>query len=163
MDHQWGEFFVLGNPAGWQWFGLQLDDGTDLMITQTRNVEGGIDALYGSLIDPDGLVTPLRDGSGDLDLSTADSWRSPHTGAEYPSGWTVELPSEGIRLMLSPVVADQEIISTRPESAIYWEGKVTVTGTKGDELISGEGYVELTGYVDPLPLPWRGAGLPNPG
>lgn len=164
MDHQWGDFFVLGNPAGWQWFGIQLDDGTDLMVTQSRGVDGEIDALYGSLINPDGSVTPLRSGSGaaggsgDLVVSTEGIWTSPNTGAEYPSGWTVRVPGEDIQLELSPIVADQEIISARPESAIYWEGKVSVSGTRNGDPVSGDGYVELTGYVVPPPLPWRIAG-----
>lgn len=160
MDHQWGEFFVLGNPAGWQWFGVQLDDGTDLMVTQTRNVDGDFEALYGSLIDPDGSLRPLRPDSGspgDIELFTAGSWTSPHTGADYPTGWTIRLPSQGIQLDLSPVIADQEIISTRPESAIYWEGKVSVTGTRNGIPVTGDGYVELTGYVVSPPLPWRDA------
>lgn len=161
MDHQWGEFFVLGNPAGWQWFGIQLDDGTDLMVTQTRNVDGDIESLYGSLIDPDGSIKSLRPGPGastDIELSTAGSWISPHTGTDYPSRWTVRLPGEGIQLDIRPVTADQEIISTRPESAIYWEGKVSVTGTRNGNPVTGHGYVELTGYIAPPPLPWRAAG-----
>ena len=161
MDHQWGEFFVLGNPAGWQWFGLQLDDGTDLMITESRNVDGDIDARYGSLINRDGSLLSLGSGgpdTGDIELLTTGSWISPHTGADYPSGWTVRLPGQGIELFVSPVIADQEIISTRPESAIYWEGKVSVTGTRDGNPIIGDGYVELTGYIVPAPLPWRAAG-----
>ena len=167
MDHQWGEFFVLGNPAGWQWFAIQLDDGTDLMVTQTRTVDGEIDALYGSLINPDGSLRPLgREPGGsvsseDLALSTRGSWISPHTGAEYPSGWTVRIPGEDIQLELSPILADQEITSARPESAIYWEGKVTVNGTRNGGAVTGNGYVELTGYVVPSPLPWRITGERN--
>ncbi|MDP6821712.1 MAG: lipocalin-like domain-containing protein [Dehalococcoidia bacterium] len=155
MDHQWGEFFVLGHPGGWQWFGIQLDDGSDLMVTETRNVDGEIDALYGSLIGPDGLVRSFRPGSAELDLVTEGSWTSPHTGAEYPNGWFVNLPADGLILAIRPVVSDQEIISTRPESAIYWEGKVAVTGTRNGIPVTGKGFVELTGYVAPPPLPWR--------
>ncbi len=155
MDHQWGEFFVLGHPAGWQWFGIQLDDGTDLMVTQTRDVDGEIDALYGSLISPDGSLTSIHHGAGELELVTEGSWTSPHTGARYPNGWIVNLPEPGINLEITPVVADQEIASTRPESAVYWEGKVSVTGTRGGNPVTGDGFVELTGYVVPPPLPWR--------
>jgi predicted secreted hydrolase len=155
MDHQWGEFFILGNPAGWQWFGIQLDDGSELMITETRNVDGEIDALYGSLIAPDGTLTSIQPGSGELDLVTEGSWTSPHTGAEYPNGWIVKLPASKLEIRIDPVVADQEIISTRPESAIYWEGKVAVNGTRDGNPVTGEGFVELTGYVVPDPLPWR--------
>lgn len=155
MDHQWGEFFVLGNPAGWQWFGIQLDDGSELMVTETRNVAGGTDALYGSRIDQDGSVFAIRSGSDQLELVTDGSWVSPHTGAKYPTGWVINLPGEDLRLEITAEVYDQEITSTRPESAIYWEGKVAVEGTRAGESVSGRGYVELSGYVTPPPLPWR--------
>lgn len=156
MDHQWGEFFVLGNPAGWQWFGIQLDDGTELMVTQTRNVEGEVDALYGSFINADGSLKSIGPNSGKIDLTTEGSWKSPHTGAEYPSGWVIRLPEQELRIEINPVVADQEIISTRPDSAIYWEGQVTISGTRAGNPVTGDGFVELTGYVLPDPLPWRG-------
>ncbi|MBT4072589.1 MAG: hypothetical protein HOE75_02775 [Chloroflexi bacterium] len=155
MDHQWGEFFVLGNPAGWQWFGIQLDDGSELMVTQTRNVDGEIDSLYGSLIDPQGELTAISPGSDQIKLTTDGSWTSPHTGAEYPTGWQVEIPGENLVLKINTSVADQEITSTRPESAIYWEGTVSVSGTRVGKPVTGKGYVELTGYVVPPPLPWR--------
>jgi predicted secreted hydrolase len=155
MDHQWGEFFVLGNPAGWQWFGIQLDDGSELMITETRDVYGNIDALYGSLIAPDGTLTSIQPGSGELDLATEGSWISPHTGARYPDVWIVRLPASKLEIRIEPVVADQEITSTRPESAIYWEGKVAVNGTRDGNPVTGEGFVELTGYVVPPSLHWR--------
>jgi len=155
MDHQWGEFFVLGHPAGWQWFGIQLDDGTELMVTQTRNVDGDIDALYGSFIDADGSLTSIGPNSGELELTTDGSWTSPHTGAEYPSGWVIKLPEEELQIEIYPVVDDQEIISTRPDSAIYWEGKVSINGTRAGNPVTGDGFVELTGYVLPETLPWR--------
>ena len=155
MDHQWGEFFVLGNPAGWQWFGIQLDDGTELMVTQTRNVDGDIDALYGSFIEIDGSLKSIGLNLGELELITEGSWTSPHTGAEYPSGWVIRLPEEELHIEIYPVVDDQEIISTRPDSAIYWEGKVSINGTRAGSPITGDGFVELTGYVLPEPLPWR--------
>jgi len=155
MDHQWGEFFVLGHPAGWQWFGIQLDDGTELMVTQTRNVDGDIDALYGSFIEIDGSLKSIEPNSGELELTTEGSWTSPHTGAEYPAAWVIKLPGEELQIEIYPVIDDQEIISTRPDSAIYWEGKVSVNGTRAGIPITGDGFVELTGYVLPDPLPWR--------
>ena len=152
MDHQWGEFFVLGHPAGWQWFGIQLDDGSELMVTETRDVYGDTDALYGTHIDQHGFVSDIRPGSGGLKLETNGSWVSPHTGAEYPTKWVINAPGEDLRLEITSDVSDQEITSTRPESAIYWEGKVTVKGDRAGNPVSGRGYVELTGYLVPPPI-----------
>ena len=159
MDHQWGEFFVLGHPAGWQWFGIQLDDGTELMVTQTRNVDGEIDALYGSFINSDGSLNSIGPNSGEIELTTEGSWISPHTGAEYPAGWVINLTGEELQIEIYPVVDDQEIISTRPDSAIYWEGQVSISGTRAGNPVTGDGFVELTGYVLPEPLPWRSLAL----
>lgn len=155
MDHQWGDFFVVGHPAGWQWLALQLDDGTEIMVTESRGTDGAVAATYGSLIGQDGSVTALRPGDAAIQLEALGTWTSPHTGAIYPQGWRLRIPSHDIDLELAPVLQDQEITSARPVSAIYWEGEVSVSGASGGRPVSGAGYVELAGYVVPPPLPWR--------
>ncbi|MFW6174291.1 MAG: lipocalin-like domain-containing protein, partial [Chloroflexota bacterium] len=96
MDHQWGDFFVFGKPGGWQWLAIQLEDGTDIMVTETRNTAGEVDALFGTLVEPDGTARPLRPGEGLIELEETGSWRSPHTGALYPQAWRVRLPEHGL-------------------------------------------------------------------
>ena len=73
-----------------------------------------------------------------------DTWRSPHSGAEYPARWQVTIPSENLTLTLEPWLADQE----SQVSVIYWEGAVRVTGTHQEQAITGNGYVEMTGYAE---------------
>ncbi|MFQ5893402.1 MAG: lipocalin family protein, partial [Nitrospinota bacterium] len=72
------------------------------------------------------------------------TWTSPVSGAEYPSRWTVELPGEGLRLEVTPTLADQENRSALVRDLVYWEGAVTVQDPEGRTV--GQGYVELTGY-----------------
>ena len=137
MDHQWGNFVVASaSVGGWDWYSLQLDDNSELMLYVLR---GATDApVFASLIDPDGHVSSVN--------ATADPiahWTSPHTGAVYPSGWRVTFP--GHDLTLTPQLQDQELYfpEAPPGSVpVYWEGAVTITGTH-----TGQGYVELTGYA----------------
>jgi predicted secreted hydrolase len=70
-------------------------------------------------------------------------WASPHSGATYPAGWHVEVPSTGLALDIQPLVADQEL----NVSLTYWEGAVRISGVQNGKPISGYGYVELTGYA----------------
>jgi predicted secreted hydrolase len=86
---------------------------------------------------------PRRLGADDFSLRPTGSWRSPHTGGEYPSGWRLDIPSAGLSLTITPHLRDQEM----NVSYAYWEGAVSVTGTMGTLPVSGNGYVELTGYA----------------
>jgi predicted secreted hydrolase len=140
MDHQWGNF-VLSARGGWDWYSLQLDDNTELMLYVIRDSDGGTTAIYGSYVNADGHVDDLAPGSV-LSEATGE-WRSPHTGAVYPSGWLVTLP-DARRLVLTPQLQDQELYfpGAPLRQLSYWEGAVTITGDT-----TGQGYVELTGYA----------------
>ncbi len=73
----------------------------------------------------------------------ARTWRSSHTGATYPAAWTVKVPSIGLTLDIKPYLADQELdVSVR-----YWEGAVHFSGEHNGRAVSGNGYIELTGYT----------------
>jgi predicted secreted hydrolase len=140
MDHQWGNF-VLDARGGWDWYSLQLDDDTELMLYVLRSASGAESAVYGSYIRADGQVEDLAAGS--VLAEPTGTWLSPHTGAEYPSGWLLTLP-DGRRLVLTPELTDQELyFPATPAAALaYWEGAVRITGDT-----TGVGYVELTGYT----------------
>ena len=156
MDHQWGDFAVPGYPSGWQWFAVQLDDGSDLMVTEARD---GVSppTRYGTLVLPDGNAVHLPHGA--IVLITDETWTSPHTGAEYPAGWKVAIPDHGIELDLTPSIADAEMTVAFPPQTTYWEGVVEVTATLNGAPVSGRGFVELVGYLQPnSPLPAVGEG-----
>jgi predicted secreted hydrolase len=140
MDHQWGNF-VIAAQGGWDWYSLQLNDNTELMLYVLRSAAGSTTAVYGSHVAADGSVTDL---APDAVRSVATgSWTSPHTGATYPSVWQLSLP-DGSSLVLTPELQDQELYFPGQQGAAlaYWEGAVTITGAH-----SGQGYVELTGYA----------------
>jgi predicted secreted hydrolase len=144
MDHQWGDFATY-QDGGWDWFSLQLDDDTDIMLYLIRGPSGDPLRVDGTIVSPQGEVTILR--PGDFSIASTGSWTSPRTGATYPSGWKVDVPQHGLALTLIPVLRDQELDTRRTTGVIYWEGEVAVQGSAWHDAISGHGYVELTGYA----------------
>jgi predicted secreted hydrolase len=142
MDHEWSTSSLSAGQVGWDWFSIQLDDGSELMVFQLRREDGSVDPFSsGTLIAADG--TARRLDRGDFDIQVLDTWRSPQSGAAYPSGWTVSVPSAGLTLDIEPFLANQEL----SVSYAYWEGAVRVRGTRSDRPVTGSGYVELTGYA----------------
>jgi predicted secreted hydrolase len=139
MDHQWGNF-VVSARGGWDWYSLQLDDDTDLMLYVVRTPVGDTSAVYGSYVSAEGHVQNLPAGA--VTASAVGTWTSPHTGAVYPSGWQLTL-LDGRHLTIAPQLQDQELyFPDTPGLLPYWEGAVTVSGDT-----PGVGYVELTGYA----------------
>lgn len=139
MDHEFGTSALGPDAQGWDWFGLQLDDGRELMLGQIRRVDGGIEPAFGGLlVEADGTARTLR--ASEFTIMPTAQWTSPHTGATYPAAWTVVVtPERGetLTLQVEPLLADQEL----REGIVYWEGAVRISGDA-----TGYGYAELTGY-----------------
>lgn len=139
MDHEFSTSALGSDAQGWDWFGLHLDDNRELMLGRIRLEDGGYDPVFGGLLVlPDGATRKL--GAEDFAVTVTDTWISPHTGADYPAGWEMEIATgdaEPLRISLTPLLADQEL----REGIAYWEGAVRITGD-----VTGYGYAELTGY-----------------
>jgi len=141
LDREWGSGGLGTDGAGWDWFALQLSDGSELMFYSLRRRDGRRDAhSAGTWVAPDGAVRAL--GSADVAIGVQGYWLSPR-GGRYPARWTVEVPALGLAVELRPVLADQEL-DGRPR---YWEGAVEVSGRANGRNMSGSGYVELVGYA----------------
>ena len=145
MDHQWGDFLV--SDIGWDWFSLQLDDGTDIMYYDIRDRQRDRLTSFGTVADAEGKPTPL--GSGDVTVRALGSWTSSLTGAEYPMGWAMNIPSLELSLNLSPVLSNAEFHVAGSALPTYWEGEVVVTGSRSGDPVGGQGFVELVGYAGP--------------
>jgi len=144
FDHQWGDFISVGG-GGWDWFAVNLADGTDLTLSLVREADGSYPLVYGTVVDPDGTVRHLdRDA---FSVEVTDRWVSPSSGADYPAAWTVRIPGEDLVIKLHPTVADQELDTRATTGVIYWEGSQVVQAMRGGVALGGEGYVELTGYA----------------
>lgn len=141
LDREWGTSALARDEVGWDWFGLQLSDGWDLMFYQLRRADGSRAPFSaGTLIDPAGRAIPLN--ARDVTIEVLDHWRSPH-GGTYPARWRFAVPSAALAVEVAPVLADQELAG----SVRYWEGAVNVSGTHHDHRVKGAGYTELTGYA----------------
>lgn len=142
MDHEFSTSALATNQVGWDWFALQLDNNYEIMFFTLRDADGGSDPYSsGTLITPEGKTLPLR--RDDVMIRATSTWKSPHSGAIYPSGWTIEIPAQGIALQITPLLQDQELNL----SFTYWEGAVRIAGTFNQTPVRGHGYVELTGYA----------------
>ena len=144
MDHQWGDFVVRGNPSGWQWFAVRLENGIDIMVVETRSIDDMI-FTYGTITNADNLQTHIE--NDDVTIEALGEWRSPVTSGVYPAGWRVSIPKHGLDMTLTPVLSDQEFTLTFPPTNNYWEGLVESDITLNGEAVSGTAYVELVGYV----------------
>ncbi|MBI3733275.1 MAG: carotenoid 1,2-hydratase [Chloroflexi bacterium] len=141
MDHEFGTTSLGPDAVGWDWFAAQLSDWREVMFFQIRQRDGSIEPLSsGTLIEADGTARHLR--REDVDVQVSGRWASRATGATYPAGWTLTIPSADLRLTLQPYVPDQEM----RVSITYWEGAVVITGQSRGQPVSGSGFVELTGY-----------------
>jgi predicted secreted hydrolase len=141
LDREWGTTALSPGLAGWDWFALQMEDGSELMLYRMRREDGSADPFSGgSYVPASGPSLPLR--AEDAAVTVTAHWTSGRTGARYPSAWRISVPAIRLDAEVRPVLADQEM----PLSVRYWEGAVTVTGRKAGQPVSGAGYVELTGY-----------------
>ena len=142
MDHEFGTSFLGEGFVGWDWFSLQLENGTTLMLYCLRQSDQSCDpqTFEGTLVYPDGRQ--LRIGTKDFTLTAIHQWTSPESGAVYPSGWQITFPELNISLQVEPLIPNQEFRA----SFTYWEGAVRVRGQIDGAAVVGRGYVELTGY-----------------
>ena len=141
MDHEFSTNALEPGAVGWDWFAIQLDDGRDLIYAHVRNAGGRTLYASGTLVAADGTTRLL---AGDVAVEALGSWQSPRSGARYPSGWRLRVPSAGLDLRLTPYLVDQEL----PLAVIYWEGAVQVEGSADGQPVRGNAYVELTGYAE---------------
>jgi len=144
LDREWSSTLLAQGAVGWDWAGINLDDGGALMAFRVRGVKG--DTLYagGTLRRPDGVVVVL--GPDDVRFAPRRRWRSPATGAVYPveTDLILRIPEGARTYPLKPLFDAQELDGRSAGMPVYWEGAVTTSG--------GRGYLELTGYLAPLSM-----------
>jgi predicted secreted hydrolase len=145
MDREFGTWRTTENQKGWDWFSVQLSTGAELMVYHLRDSRGRPSPFSsGTFVDAEGKATHLA--REDFQLEATAHWESPHTGATYPSGWSLRVPRFGIDLSVTPVIKDQELDTRGTTMIVYWEGACSVEGRHGDAATEGRAYVELVGY-----------------
>lgn len=144
LDREWSTSALRSGLAGWDWFALQFDDNTELMLYRLRRDDGVTDPFSGgTFIGADGSTTAFN--AGDITIEETRYWSSSLDGTRYPSEWTLRIAPLALTIDIEPLVSDQELnLAVR-----YWEGAVTGRATRGAETRTAIGYVELTGYAGP--------------
>jgi predicted secreted hydrolase len=145
LDHEWSSQVLDAEASGWDWAGINLDDGASLMAFQIRNTRGGKLWAHASLRDASGKTTQFAEEQ--VKFTPLRGWRSPRTNAVYPVATSILIGSTNWELI--PLQDDQELDSRLSTGAVYWEGAVKALREGKD---AGRGYLELTGYVDRLKL-----------
>lgn len=144
LDREWSSNYLNPAAVGWDWTGLNFDDGAALMAFRIRRKDGSTLWAGGSFRRANGAEVTLA--PGDVVMTPVQRWTSPRTGATYPvaQSLTIRLPEGPRSFALTPIMADQELDARRSGLPIYWEGAVTTQG--------GSGYLELTGYAAPMKM-----------
>jgi predicted secreted hydrolase len=141
LDREWGSGALSARQVGWDWFALQLNDGTALMFYALRDRDDTRDRhSAGTWVEASGRSRPLS--NDEVAIEVAGHWSNAH-GIRYPALWRLRVPALALEVSVRPVLADQELLTT-PD---YWEGAVDVSGTRAGQNIAGRGYVELVGYA----------------
>jgi predicted secreted hydrolase len=146
QDHEWFTSLLEPSQKGWDWFSIQLENGTELMLFQIRRADGSIDAhSAGTYVAAAGGGTPLA--HGDFELQPLEYWTSPKTGTRYPVKWRIAVPSLKLALECDAALPEQELVSEEADGPTYWEGAVRYSGSA-----RGVGYLEMTGYGKPVKM-----------
>lgn len=146
LDHEWSEALMHPDAVGWDWVGMNLDDGAALTAFQLRRRDGRPLWAGGSWRAPGQAARSF--GPDEVGFQPGRLWVSPATQARYPVEWTLQTPV-GRFLILSRLDA-QELDSRATTGTIYWEGLSELRDMHGRRL--GQGYLEMTGYVRPVKL-----------
>jgi geranylgeranyl pyrophosphate synthase/predicted secreted hydrolase len=152
MDHQWGGLGWFSAPAkdpgeeriirGWDWYAINLDSGTDIMVIIQRNMVDRQDFIKKVIFrEKNSEILILSD----ITLTQSNFWTSPVTGITYPLSADITIPGIDGVLTLSPLSNNQEILIPGPMRAV-WEGASRVDGTIRGRKVSGRGRIELFGY-----------------
>jgi len=145
MDHEFFSELLDQAQAGWDWFSLEFDDGTELMLYELRRRDGMVDPYSaGTYVDTSGRARHLR--ATDFQLEPGRKWTSPATHATYPIAWRVSVPSLALTLDVTTPLETQEFVSGTRFAPSYWEGAIRAKGIKLGSPIAGGGYLEMTGY-----------------
>ena len=149
-DHEFFTHQLGADQTGWDWFSIQLEDRTELMLFVLRHKDGSIDPFSaGTYVDVSGRSVHLRAAEFSLQPD-GSTWKSPSSGAIYPIGWRVSVPQLGLALDARTKLPQQEITGSTKFTPSYWEGAMELSGARGKAKINGVGYLEMTGYDHPL-------------
>ncbi|HEX8013231.1 MAG TPA: carotenoid 1,2-hydratase [Casimicrobiaceae bacterium] len=145
LDHEWSSEYMAAEASGWDWTGINLDDGGALMAFRMRDRSGGALWAGGTHRTRDGRVRVFA--PDEIEFAPQRRWRSPRTQVDYPVVMAVRAAE--LQCALEPLMDDQELDARAGTGTIYWEGAARAVQA---QRAIGRGYLELTGYGKPLKL-----------
>jgi predicted secreted hydrolase len=152
MDHEFFTNQLGAGQTGWNWLSIQLEDNTEMMLYQFRHSDRSSDPFSsGTYVDAEGKSLHLTSTDFQL-IPSGEQWRSPATSATYPVAWTVEIPKLRLSLAATTRLKSQELAGGDNLTPNYWEGAITIRGTREGKPVRGVGYLEMTGYDRPFEL-----------
>ena len=146
LDHEWSDEVMHRDAVGWDWIGMNLDDGSALTAFRLRRKDGGTLWDGGSFRSPKGGLYTFS--KGEAVFSPQRRWTSALSQASYPVEWIVRTPADFYSV--KAVLDNQELDSRGSTGAIYWEGLSDLFDSNGKKV--GRGYLEMTGYAKALRL-----------
>jgi predicted secreted hydrolase len=146
MDHEFFTDQLDLNQTGWDWFSLQWNDGSEIMLYRLRHKDGSTDShSAGTYVDAQGRSRFLS--ANDFLVEPGKIWTSPETKARYPVEWRIRIPPLGIDASVTTKLKNQEMTAQAPGVPSYWEGAIDAAATKSGGTLNGVGYLEMTGYA----------------
>jgi predicted secreted hydrolase len=146
MDHEWSEALMHPEAVGWDWIGMNLDDGSALTAFRLRRKDGSTLWDGGSFRGADGVLHVAS--PGETEFRPQRRWTSAASNATYPVEWMVRTAADFYTVRA--VIDNQELDSRASTGAIYWEGLSELMDSNGRKV--GRGYLEMTGYAGRLRL-----------
>ena len=146
LDHEWSDELLHPSAVGWDWIGMNLDDGSALTAFRLRDKDGKAVWDGGSFRSSGGELRIFR--VGEVSFKPMRSWTSPLSRASYPVQWSVSTPFASYSV--AAVIDNQELDSRNSTGSIYWEGLSQLLDSQGKRV--GMGYLEMTGYAEALRL-----------
>lgn len=148
MDREFGTAMLPRSVRGWDWFGLILNNGHEVMISLIRNADGSIaETSSGTVVFPDGGWQCLS--AHHFSVEPLEFWTSSATGARYAVRWTVSVDMIDLQLDIHALVKAHELVSVTSTAIDYWEGPVSISGSMRGKTVTGKGHVEMVGYSQP--------------
>jgi predicted secreted hydrolase len=146
LDHEWSDSLLDPAAVGWDWIGMNLDDGSALTAFRLRDAAGSAVYAGGSYRASGAAVRNFA--ASEVQWTPGRRWTSASTKASYPVDWTVDTPAG--RFQVRALVDGQELDSRASTGTVYWEGLSELLDARGRRV--GRGHLEMTGYASPMAL-----------
>jgi predicted secreted hydrolase len=148
LDHEWSDAFLPPQAVGWDWIGMNLDDGSALTAFRLRRADGSSAYAGGSFRGSAANDAARNFAPDEVMFAPGRVWQSAASKARYPVQWRVITPAGAFNV--AALLDDQELDSRSSTGAIYWEGLSELRDDSGQRI--GRGYLEMTGYAATLRL-----------